>query len=386
MPIVNFPAPLKQEPHDWPRPQSCIVKKAYESTITHPVIFENVGLPKINKHIEIVMIPDRSPIGHEKANVGIILDEDTILEVLSQRYKTVGVSVVQTQDDLNKLVAQKPDLVFSGTECFGLYDEDKKQYQDIWFSDYLAAHNIAYIGSPSNVYKKAYDKVQAKKIMQKAGVKTAQFFTTEPSELTLAQSRQIAFPVFVKPDRGGDSKGVDANSIVTDFEGLKAKVSNIYQNEQSRSLVETYLSGKEYTVGVFENIEDGNLAAMPIEVIPCKNKNGDRILDFDTKKNNAERVVKVTDLRIHTLTSDLAINTFKALKATSHARIDIKMDEHGVPHFLEANLIPGLGTGYLYRGCKLNQKMSYEQMIYQITDNALARHCNGKLSNLNGTD
>lgn len=382
MPVVTFPKiKPKSRPHDRPRPQSQIMKKSllkkrkYEAKTIHSAILRHTATPKINKHIEIVMIPDRSSIGHEKANVGIILDEDTILEVLSQRYKTVGVSVIQTQDDLDKLVAEKPDLVFSGTECFGLYDEDKKQHKDIWFSDYLAAHNIAYIGSPSKVYKNAYDKVKAKKIALKAGIKTAQFFTTEPAELTLTQSRQIAFPVFVKPDRGGDSKGVDANSIAIDFEGLKAKVSNIYQNEQSRSLVETYLSGKEYTVGVFEDIEDGNLTAMPIEVIPGKNKNGDRILDFDTKKNEEEEVIKVTDLQIHTLTFDLAIKVFKALKATSHARIDIKMDEHGVPHFLEANLIPALGRGYLYRGCVFNQKMSYEQMIYKITDNALARHC-----------
>jgi len=159
-------------------------------------------------------------------------------------------------------------------------------------------------------------------------------------------------------------------------------VLDIYQHEQNRSLVEKYLPGKEYTVGVLEDSEDGKLTAMPIEILPGKNKNGDRILDFDTKKNEAEQVLKVKNPEIHKLTSELATKVFKSLKATSHARIDIKMDEQGVPYFLEANLIPSLGKGesYLYSGCAFNQRMSYEQMIYKITDNALANFCNRMLS------
>lgn len=377
MPIVNFPEPQKREPHDWPRPHSEHLEKtlkdmhAYKGEIINPAVLGNAHIPKINKYIEIVMIPERAPVGMEEDNVGIILDEFTISEVLSQRYKTVCVSVIKTEDDLKNLVAKKPDLVFSGIKYFDFYNHGKKKH--IWFSDYLAEHNIAYLGSTSKSYKNSYDKAYAKKIMLDAGINTAQFFTTEPSELTLDQSLQIDFPVFVKPYRGGDSKGIDANSIVTDFEGLKAKVLNIYQTQESRSLVETYLPGKEYTVGVFENTTDGKLMAMPLEIIPSKNRNGDRVLDFNVKKNNAEKVIKIRSLRIHKLTSDLAIQVFKALKATSHGRVDIKMDEYGVPYFLEANLMPGLGRGYLSRCCTLNKKMSYEQMIYKITDNALAQ-------------
>jgi len=277
---------------------------------------------------------------------------------------------------LKALVAKKPDLVFSGIKYFDFYNQEKKQNKHIWFSDYLSEHNIAYLGSNAKAYKNSYDKAQAKKIVLDAGLNTAQFFTTAPNELTLSRSLDITPPFFVKPDRGGDSKGINANSIVASFKGLKAQVSYISQTQQSRSLVETYLSGKEYTVGVLEDAVDGTLTAMPIEIIPGKNKNGDRVLDFDAKKNNAEHVTRIKNQKIHKITSDHAIRVFKTLKASSHARIDIKMDKHGVPHFLEANLMPGLGTGYFYRSCALNKKMSYENMIYQITDNALAQCCN----------
>ena len=48
------------------------------------------------------------------------------------------------------------------------------------------------------------------------------------------------------------------------------------------------------------------------------------------------------------------------------------MDYHGIPHFIEANLMPGLRKGYLYRACLFNLGMSYEQMILTIADNGLS--------------
>ena len=70
--------------------------------------------------------------------------------------------------------------------------------------------------------------------------------------------------------------------------------------------------------------------------------------------------------------SDLSKNAFTALGGKSLGRIDIKMDYSGVPHFIEANLMPGLRKGYFYRSCLLNLNMSYEQMILTVADNGLS--------------
>jgi len=55
------------------------------------------------------------------------------------------------------------------------------------------------------------------KIILKANIRTADFFTTEPGELQNEMSIPIAFPLFIKPLTGGDSRGVDSNSIAHDF-------------------------------------------------------------------------------------------------------------------------------------------------------------------------
>ncbi|MDA0895183.1 MAG: D-alanine--D-alanine ligase, partial [Proteobacteria bacterium] len=102
-----------------------------------------------------------------------------------------------------------------------------------------------------------------------------------------------------------------------------------------------------------------------------KNTEGHRILDFQTKKNDAEEVLSVTDQKIHRALSDLGQSVFRVLGGTSFGRIDVRMCAAGIPHFMEANLMPGLKKGYFFRSCALNLGMSYEQMIIGLAENRI---------------
>ena len=113
---------------------------------------------------------------------------------------------------------------------------------------------------------------------------------------------------------------------------------------------------------------------MPIEIIVKENMDGHCILDFDVKKNDEESVIAVSDVIVFDKLSKLAKDSFKALGGKSLGRIDIKMDHLGSPHFIEANLMPGLRKGYFYRSCVLNLDMSYEDMIFSIANTGLSSH------------
>jgi D-alanine-D-alanine ligase len=134
------------------------------------------------------------------------------------------------------------------------------------------------------------------------------------------------------------------------------------------------LAGKEYSVGIFEDSIDGTLTAMPIEIIVKQNMDGHCILDFDVKKNDEESVIIVSDVAVSDKLSKLAKDSFKALGGKSLGRIDIKMNHLGEPHFIEANLMPGLRKGYFYRSCVLNLNMSYDDMIFSIANTGLSSH------------
>mgnify|MGYP006106858013 CR=1 FL=1 len=327
---------------------------------------DNVFPIKIKKTIEIVTVPKLADTTKNQKNVGIVLDEKIILKILSKRYKDVLITEINSEKDLEKLVIRKPDLVFSGVKYFTFNE------RIIWLNDYLETHGISYIASGREALEYEHDKSRAKEIMQKADIKTADFFTAEPGEYPDQESLPVKFPLFVKPVTGGDSRGIDFKSVVYDFKSFEAKVLDIKMKQKSTSLVETFLSGKEYSVGILQDSFSGTLNAMPVEIMVDKNINGHCILDFDIKKNDEEVVIAVTDKEIFNQLCNLAKKSFIALGGKSLGRIDIKMNHLNEPHFIEANLMPGLSKGYFFRSCFLNLNMSYEEMILLIAKNGIA--------------
>ena len=297
-----------------------------------------------------------------RKSVGIKLDENLILEILSKSYEKVVITVIENENDLKSLIKRKPDLVFSGIKYFDF------QNQEIWLSDYLKKHNINFITSNKEALDNEYDKNHAKLTIKEANINTANFFTTQPDEHETEASLPVTFPLFLKPISGENSKGITPESVVFDFRKYQAKVLDIYNTDKSRTLVENYLSGKEYSVSILENKSKNILMILPVEIIAAKNKNGHRILDYDAKQNDLEEVVEVVDKKIRKELCNIALNSFIALGGKTIGRIDIKTSYNGILHFIEANLMPGLGNGYFSRSFMLNENMDYEQMILRIAD------------------
>ena len=333
---------------------------------------KNIYSIKVDKIIEILIVPNPKGKNAHQDNVGIILEESKILKILSKRYKKVSIANIKNKKDLQKLVKRKPDLVFSGVKYF-LFGKEK-----IWLNDYLEMYKIPYIASSKSALDNESDKNKAKKIIRLAKIKTADFFTTYPNEHLDTKSIPISFPLFIKPVKGGDSRGIDSSSIVNNFDSFKKKVLEIKENHNLNSIAETYLTGREYSVGIFEESITGILRALPVEIIVKKNINGHNILDFNVKKNDEEKVIAVTDIKIFNEISKLAKQSFKALGGKSLGRIDIMMNDKGIPYFMEANLMPGLRKGYFYRACVLNLGMTYEDMIFTIANTGLSSNLNIK--------
>tara|TARA_B100000780_G_scaffold169308_1_gene118478 strand:+ start:229 stop:1284 length:1056 start_codon:yes stop_codon:yes gene_type:complete len=343
-------------------------QKIKKTGVVLPFEKNNIFQIKINKTIEIVVVPNPGERNAHQDNVGIILEENKILRILSKRYADVSITEINTEKDLENLVKRKPDLVFSGVKYFN-FNKEK-----IWLNDCLEACDIPYIASSRTALDNESDKNRAKKIVLKAKIKTADFFITTPEEHQNVSAIPISFPLFIKPIKGGDSRGIDSNSIAYNFSSFKKKVLEIKEKHNLSSLVETYLPGKEYSVGIFQDSTNGDLKAMPVEIVIKKNINGHCILDYDVKKDDEEKVIAVTDIKIFKKISKLAKDSFKALGGKSLGRIDIKMNHLGIPHFMEANLMPGLRKGYFYRSCVLNLNMNYEEMIFSIANTGLSSH------------
>jgi len=323
---------------------------------------------KIQKHIEIVRstVSSLNSLSSRSANA--------IEKTLKLHYSHVHISIVNTLSDLQDLVAKQPDLVFAGMKyvplspSLGFYDSPK-----IWLSEYLDDAGIAFTGSGRLAHELEHSKDLAKQRVLDAGLLTSAFYVIRKDNTFHSAPKTLDYPVFIKPlDRGG-GQGIDSESVAHDYQALKNKVESLAAKYNADSLIEKYLSGREFSVAVLKG--DAGYFTMPLELIAPQDSNGARILSARVKSAESETFAPVRDQELKAELNELALNVFHALGARDYGRIDIRLDDENIPHFLEANLIPSLIEGYgnFPKACLLNRGMAYEAMLLHIVELGLAR-------------
>lgn len=325
---------------------------------------------KINQHIEIV---SSTTLGLSSMSQKSRL---AILAILARHYTKVGITIVNNLSDLKHLVADQPDLVVLGMKFIAVDIKAGRQGSNkIWLSAYLDECGIAYTGSTKAALELEMDKSLAKRRMVEAGLDTSPFIVARQNCALNSSEIGLRFPVFIKPIDLGGGEGIDASSLATNYEELQAKVGVISAKHQTDALIEEYLPGREFSVAILREEFTGEYLAMPLELVAPPDKNGARFLSAKIKSADLETFKTIANGAVKTTITELAINAFHALGARDYGRIDIRLDESGTPHFLEANLIPSLIKDYgnFPKACMINQHIDYEAMLLRIVDLALAR-------------
>lgn len=244
----------------------------------------------------------------------------------------------------------------------------------VWLSQFFDKHCVPYSGSSRAVLEYDSDKRKAKNTVRKRGIPTANFFMAVPGAYENANQLPLRLPLFVKPMDAANGNGIDKNSLVHDFESYISKIDEIFAAYGAPVLVEEYLSGREFTVAVLDDVPHSRRLIAPVEIVVPLNGRGDRILGCLEKSLNNEKLEIVNEPE-KTLICELVDKVFSALHARDFGRIDIKMDSNNIPHFMEANLVPGMTpeTSYFPRAFNYNLGMTYEDVLLKIVELALFR-------------
>ena len=145
---------------------------------------------------------------------------------------------------------------------------------------------------------------------------------------------KLQLPVFVKPNNGGSSIGM---SKVTTADALAPALEKAFK-EDTQVLVEEFISGREFTIGVFKT--NGTLQVLPITEIETSNE----FFDFEAKYQG-KSVETTPALIAETMQSQLeaaAKRVYEVLNCRGVVRIDfIYNEEKGLPYMLEVNTVPG---------------------------------------------
>jgi D-alanine-D-alanine ligase len=151
---------------------------------------------------------------------------------------------------------------------------------------------------------------------------------------------QLKMPVFVKPNNGGSSIGM---SKVNDASNLEAAVEKAF-NEDDQVLVEEFIKGREFTIGVFKS--KGNIIALPITEIISKNE----FFDFEAKYEGASE--EITPAQVEEVVADKVRDTARKAYAIFNCKGVVRMDfiqdeTTEEPCLLEINTVPGQSAASL---------------------------------------
>lgn len=183
------------------------------------------------------------------------------------------------------------------------------------------------------------DKAVAKRIVRDQGIATAPFAVLRsPTEVDAVD---LPFPLFVKPIAEGTGKGCEKASRVTSADELSAAATQIIAKFDQPALAETFLPGREFTVGILGTGERAHVIGVA-EVIVHADA-ADPVYSYENKEMCETMVVYelATDAEA-IAAAHTALAAYHALECRDAARLDFRSDAEGVPHFLEANPIAGL--------------------------------------------
>jgi len=257
------------------------------------------------------------------------------------------------------------DLVFN--ICEGLFGLGREAQVPAL----LDAFQIPYTFSGPLILALALDKALTKTVVRSFHVPTPDFAVVAGREDIAAIN--LPFPLFAKPLAEGTGKGIDARSKVDSKQQLAVVCAELLDKFQQPVLVETYLSGREFTVGIVGSGREGEVIGV-MEVI-LKPEAEAHAYSYVNKDNYEDFVHYALAPEVEArLCSDVALRAWRGLGCLDAGRVDVKMDDAGIVNFIEINPLAGLNHVHsdLPIMCRL-QGISFQTLIERIMASACAR-------------
>ena len=267
---------------------------------------------------------------------------DTVMAIkkaLEDEYSQV--TLLEADEELPMKLRNHPvDIVFNIAE--GIYGRGREAQVPALLNYF----RIPFTGSDETTLCLALDKALTKRVLATYHIRTPKYHII--SHYNQKFSGHFTFPAIVKPNAEGSSKGINDVAIVsnmTELRNLATKCISMYGQDM---LVEEYIGGREFTVGIIGNDEDLHVFP-PMEIIYVK-QDKYNIYSYNVKQNYKEFIRYESPARLTAEQETEIINKsrkiYQILDCKDFARIDFRLSEDGKLYFIEINPLPGLAPGY----------------------------------------
>ncbi len=309
---------------------------------------------------------------------------DPLLEQLSAALRANGhaAEAVVASPDVEHVVhalrRAAPDLVFNLAESFR-----GKSALESNVAALLNLLDLRYTGSSPAGLLLAGEKALTKKVLGFHGIRTPEFASVFRGALEWADD--ISFPLIVKPPQEDASVGIAANSVVRDVRDLLQRIDELQSEFQQPVLVEQFIEGREFYVGVLGN---AHAEALPIVELDFSGlpAGTPAIASFEAKwgddgEGHGVAYAGTKSIFPEHLEDELAedmervaLEAFQALRLRDYARIDLRVSAAGEIYVLEVNPNCYLEREGEFARAAARAGLDYAALVARITDLAMARY------------
>ncbi|MCW8926489.1 MAG: hypothetical protein OQJ84_09545, partial [Xanthomonadales bacterium] len=216
-------------------------------------------------------------------------------------------------------------------------------------------------------------KGMTKDVVHAAGIATPDYAVIH--DLADLENLKLPMPLFAKPLAEGTGKGVDAQSKINNTAQLQHVCGRLLHEYKQPVLVERFLPGREFTVGILGTGKQARaLATMEIKLL----EQADSDVYSYRNKEECEELVHYELLpagELRRQVEALALDAWRALNCLDAGRLDVRLDEHRKPGFIEVNPLAGIHPEHSDLPIMASMVgVTYRQLIATIMDSAVRRH------------
>jgi D-alanine-D-alanine ligase len=315
---------------------------------------------------------------------------DPVIDQLASALESLNhhVTRVSTDTDVVPVVTAlrklQPELVFNLAESFAGRSALESNVAGL-----LNLLDFRYTGSSPAGLLVAGDKTLTKKVLRFHEIQTPDFATVYRGAVDWAED--IEFPVIVKPPQEDASIGITGSSVVNDLKELFDRIGSLQAEFKAPVLVEEFVDGREFYVGVLGNMEAEALPVMELDFsgLPA---GAPRIASWEAKwgadgsgagagAEKSEEFAGTKSIFPTDLSEELvermqriAVEAFHALRLRDYARIDLRVAPDGEIFVIEVNPNCYLERKAEFARAAERNEISYHGLIARIVELAAARY------------
>ena len=235
----------------------------------------------------------------------------------------------------------------------------------------LDAYEIPYTFSDPMVLSLTLHKGMSKRVIRDLGILTPDFAIVETD--SDMEKVDLPFPLFAKPVAEGTGKGISAASKVKTRDELVSLCRRLLAKYEQPVLIESFLPGREFTVGIVKTGNDA-MAIGTMEIVLQRHAERE-VYSYVNKEEYESRVeYRLADDAMAKQAQQVALAAWRGLGCRDAGRVDLRADARGNPHFMEVNPLAGLHPEHsdLPILCTL-AGITYPELIRTIMTSALKR-------------